>query len=865
MDAWLEYIDGLSLAAPTWMLGALAVGLLVAAWLLIAVARRSRLMMRKMTRVSLVVVTILTLALLAAALARVLHTKQEKHLAVALLVDGSASIPDAELERARQWLGDAYGRQTEEWLRTLVFAKTPRLAAAGEAGKTPDLERPEQTRGTNIARALQQAIELFPPNHTRRAVLLTDGNQTAGDLLAAANQAAAHGVEVSVLVLETRDDRDLYIEAINIPAAARPGERIQAGVVVVANYQTAARLHLTLGGKSIFDRQVELQPGRNIFETETVIADQSAVAFKAGIEEENDKHPENNELSAAITVRAQPRVAFFSARLEQDLPLVEALDAAKLQVDPADAARLPDSVGALYPYDVVVLSDPDYGALSKAQQEALMEYVQQGGGGVVAIGGDHTGELGKKDNKAPIKKMMPVAFKEKKKTEPDPVTLILIIDKSASMARQRKFVMAVAAANETIDALADKSRLGVIFFDDFPRWAIPLQEVRDAENKRQMQETLRSFGVDGGTSLYPAISEAYKKLKDDPAKVKHIILLTDGISLTTYNQWGHLVEWMGGKRITISTVALGSESDQEHLKKIASVGKGRFYFTEDVAQIPRIFLEETKQITKTGAVEKKFAPHLLKKGELLANLPLEKAPELTGYNTSDPKPTSEVFLTADRNEPLLSRWRYGLGWVTVLNTDSGLQWAKSWRAWSAYGSLMAALVRGSMAELALRNYRIETSADEDSAEVRVDATDQFGNFVEDSGLQLHITDPDGEETTVALEQTRPGGYEGKFPVAAFGSYSLRVEPAGGGLHRSQGSGRIHLAPPPEFVATQPDRPLLSNVAALGGGRVNPTPAEVLAAPEVEYPQRKPLSKYLLYAALAGILLALLIRRGLLGG
>lgn len=865
MDAWLEYLDGLSLAAPSWLLGALAVGLPVAGWLLIVVARRSRLMMKKMTRVTLVIFTVLTLALLAAALAQVLHTKQEKHLAVALLVDASASIPDAELERARNWLAQAYNAKTDEWLRTLVFAKTPRPAVAATEDGVPVVERPEQTRGTNIARALQQAIELFPPNHTRRAVLLTDGNQTDGDLLAAAGQAAAHGVEVYTVTLDARDDRDLYLEAINVPAAARPGERVQAGVVVMANYSTSARLHLTLGGKSIFDEQVTLQPGRNVFETEATITDQSASMFKASIAEENDKHPENNELSAAITVRAQPRVAFFSAQLEQDLPLVEALDAARLQVDPAGADKLPAAVGALYPYDVVILSDPNYGALSQAQQSALMEYAQQGGGGVVAIGGEHTGELGKKDHDAPIEKMMPVTFKEKKKTEPDPVTLILIIDKSASMARQRKFVMAVAAANETIDALADKSRVGVVLFDDFPRWAIPLQEVRDAENKRQMQETLRTFGVDGGTSIYPAISEAYKKLKDDPAKVKHIILLTDGISLTTFNQWGHLVEWMGSKRITISTVALGSESDREHLKKIASVGKGRFYFTEDVSQIPRIFLEETKQITKTGVVEKKFLPHLLKKGELLAGLPLEKTPELTGYNPSDPKPTCEVFMTADRNEPLLSRWRYGLGWVTVLNTDSGLAWAKSWRTWPAYGSLMAALVRGSMAELALRNYRIETSTDEEAARVQVDATDQFGNFVNDDRLQLHISDPDGKETSVALAQTRPGGYEGRFPIAAFGSYSLRVEPEGGGPNRSQGNGRIHLAPPPEFVATQPDLPLLTNVAALGGGRVNPTPAEVLTAPEVEYPQRKPLGKFLLYAALGSMLLALLIRRGLLGG
>ncbi|MDP8223288.1 MAG: VWA domain-containing protein [Candidatus Lernaella stagnicola] len=863
MGDWLEYIRGLSFGAPTYLVVLLTLGVGAAIAGLVWISRRSRLMLRPITRILVVVGTGVSLLALGLAYGEVIHTKQEKHLAVALLVDGSASVPDAELERARQWVSQAYAQRGDTWLRTVVFSKDTRLLTAADTA--PTIDRPDDSHGTDIAAAVGQAIELFPENHTRRLVLLTDGNQTEGDLVGQAASAAGHGVELHALMLGTRDDRDLFIEAINVPAAARPGELVKVSVVIVSNFETPARLQLSFAGRSIFNETVEVKPGRNVFETETRVRGKQSASFIATVNAEGDMHDDNNKLSASMRVASQPSVALFSGDLDQDLPLVEALDAARITVRPGRQSTLPRSAGALYPFDVVVLSDLDYKAMSDAQQAALMQYARDGGGGVVVLGGDKTGELGKKKTEEPIEKMMPVRFKEKKKTEPNPVTLVLVIDKSASMARERKFAMAVRAANETIDALAERSRVGVVLFDDFPRWAVHMQKVGDAESKQKLQDKLRSFGVDGGTSIYPAIGEAYKKLKDDKAKVKHIILLSDGISLTTFDQWGHLVEWMGGKRITISTVALGKESDQPHLRKIAEVGGGRYYYTEDFTQIPRIFLEETKKISKTGAIEKKIKPELLKKGDMLEGLPLTNIPHLAGYNTSDPKPTSEVFLTAERGEPLLTRWRFGLGRVTVLGTDSGAKWAAGWRKWGQYAPIMAHIVRGTMADLALRNYRIEARSADDFTNVNVDATDQYGNFVNDLKLTLKVSGPDDFEGEVVLSQSRPGGYDGRFQVPQFGTYSLRVVPEGGGLIRSQGVGQVNLTPPPEFVATRPNRALLTRATATGGGKLNPSIEEIFAVPEVEYPHRKPLWNVMLYVALGSLLLTLLIRRGILGG
>ena len=859
MASFLSYIRGLSLGVAHWEAVTLIVGLVLTVGLIYWSARTSRLMMPSRRRTALVVITGLTLLALSFSFAELTHTKKVKRLAVALLVDGSASIPDDQLQRARQWVEQAYQMHGETWIRTVAFGRTPILLPA--ADQAPAIQRPDQQPGTDISRAVHSAIELLPEDYTHRVVLLTDGNQTDGDLLAEASIAAAHGVTLDPVVLDTRAENDLYLESIHVPAAARPGERVKVGVVVVSNYATTAHLTIMQGAKSVFAQNIAIEPGRSSYEAETIVSGAGAANFVAQATADNDQHPDNNRLSASVRLDSEPKVMLFSEKPDEDLALVEALDAARIKAQIAGVDAMPSAVGALLNYDVVLLSDVDYTRLAAAKQEALINYVKDGGGGLLVVGGERTGELGQLKKKIPVLRMMPVVFKEKKKTEPNPVSLILVIDKSASMSRERKFAMAVQAANETIQMLAEKSNLGVILFDDFPRWAIPMQKVGDDENKKKMQELLRTFGVDGGTSIYPAINEAYKKLKDDPAKVKHIILLSDGISITTFEQWGHVIQWMASKKITISSVALGKESDQAHLRHIAEVGRGRYYFTEDFAQIPRIFMEETKTITKKGAVEKKIQPELLKKGDLLEGMTLEPIPEILGYNTADPKPTSEVFLTAERGDPLLARWRFGLGKVAVLLTDNGKQWALNWRTWPQYSPLLARLVRGALPDLALRNYAIAATTNENQAQVSVDATDQYGNFVNDMQLLLKVTTPTGETRDVTLTQERAGGYQGAFEVTDFGAYALRVVPQSGALVRSQGLGQVQLAPPREFVAATPDRSLLAKVAAATQGKLNPTPAEVFAEPEVEFPQRRPLWNIMLYLALGGMLIGLLVRRG----
>ncbi|MHA1568864.1 MAG: hypothetical protein ACTSXZ_05295, partial [Alphaproteobacteria bacterium] len=401
-----EFIDGLSLAVPAPKLQALAVGLIVAVVLLVLFARFSRLMMRPGQRVALVILTFVSLSLLSLSFAELIHTEKEKRLAVTLVVDGSASVTDDALVRAQQWLDQAYAVRGEHWAQTIIFGRAPVVVKPETEDAVPQLARPDEPPGSHIARAVHTATELFPEQTVRRAVVLTDGNETEGDLLSEASILASHGITLHSVVLDTRDVRDMYMESIHVPAAARPGERVTVGMTVESNFASPARVSITQDGATIFSRTVNIEPGRNNFETEALVTGEGTNVFVSRVGAAEDQMSDNNRLSASLRVVARPRVVLFSQEPDYDLPLVEALTEARLDVQVAGADAIPATTRELLAYDEVILSDLKYEELSNAQQRALMNYTREGGGGLLVAGGQNTGYLAKQEAKLPIKRAM---------------------------------------------------------------------------------------------------------------------------------------------------------------------------------------------------------------------------------------------------------------------------------------------------------------------------------------------------------------------------------------------------------------------------------------------------------------------------
>src|SRR5690606_8793554 len=104
-------------------------------------------------------------------------------------------------------------------------------------------------------------------------VVVSDGNETAGSILSAAEAAKAMGVPIDVLPVTYRSEGEVVVDQLIAPATARMGETVNLKIVLHSTTRTAGRLNLLLNGEPMdLDPEteglgvlVQLEEGMNPF------------------------------------------------------------------------------------------------------------------------------------------------------------------------------------------------------------------------------------------------------------------------------------------------------------------------------------------------------------------------------------------------------------------------------------------------------------------------------------------------------------------------------------------------------------------------------------------------------------------------
>src|SRR5262249_32924364 len=143
--------------------------------------------------------------------------------------------------------------------------------------------------------------------------------------------------------------------------------------------------------------------------------------------------------------------------------------------------------------------------------------------------------------------------------------------------------------------------------------------------------------------------------------------------------------------------------------------------------------------------EEAVGVHVQKHVELLDGVGIESAPPLRGYVSTKPKPLSEVILTSDLGEPILARWRVGLGQAVAFPSDVQDRWAGGWLKWPGYARFWAHLVRSTMRHqpgAGSSGYELSVDVDPPRAHVSVDAVGADDRFVSGLDTVLEVIDPE---------------------------------------------------------------------------------------------------------------------------
>ena len=191
--------------------------------------------------------------------------------------------------------------------------------------------------------------------------------------------------------------------------------------------------------------------------------------------------------------------------------------------------------------------------------------------------------------------------------------------------------------------------------------------------------------------MAPAMEEAHETLRSTVAKLKHVIILTDGVS--SPGDFEGIAQAMTADRITCTTVAMGGDADQTLLEEIARLGNGRYYVAEDPAQVPQIFAKETVTASKSAINEQPFPPTVVRATQVLSEIRLDEAPFLLGYVVTRPKPTAEVILATEIGRPASGLVALRTGRDVAFTSDAKARWAAEWISWPQFGQFWAQVVR----------------------------------------------------------------------------------------------------------------------------------------------------------------------------
>ncbi len=762
------------------------------------------------------------------------------------------------------------GRGPDDALGIIVFdGRALAVAAPTRADVLDRLTAVPMEEGTDIAAAVRLASATFPPDAAVRVVLFSDGVETNGDVFEAAREAArmaaaadtrrdpargGSGAAIDVVPLTYRVEREAAVKAVDVPSSAPAGSRVGVRITLEATRETRGTLRLLQEGTELDlngDAEgrgltVDAPAGESVHVVSVPLGMSRLNRFEAVFEPSDaasDTVSENNRASAFTLSPGAGSVLIVtggSAGVTDSSPLARVFEDAGLSVRRVGPAGLPEGLLGLQACDLVVLQNVAADEVPRESQEALAAYVNDFGGGLVMIGGPSSlGAGGWKGT--PIEPLLPVRLDLPEKLLSPAAAVVIVLDSSGSMgwtvlgSSKSQMQIACEGAALAIESMDKTDLVGVITFNDQHRVVVPLGANADAERAADL---VRSLGANGGTNLPPALRAAGDMLAGAKADVKHVIVLSDGISMNTDVLPGIAAE-LRERGINVSTIAVGDEADIATMSMMAAKGGGVYYPVSDPNLLPRVFVKAVRVVREPLVRRQPFVPVRTRGGGTLSpfleGVPIEM-PALRGLVLTQPRldATAGTPLATPGGEPVLAHWQAGLGKVVVFTSDAS-EWARDWLGWPGYAAMWTNVARwaarpaeqgvsvaGGRSEL-----RVERAGGSGSGEaggsVEIDyaAEDADGVPIDALSVTGSVFTPSGERVPIRLSQTSAGRYAATVPARTSGNYVVTVTPRREGDEHALLPlvGGVSVQQGTEYRRLRDNRRLLERLAAETGGRV----------------------------------------------
>ncbi len=761
---------------------------------------------------------------------------------VMFLVDRSASVTRSVSDRDVALAMETIAVSEPRWDYGLIsFAAS--AVVETPLGSVPALSPPPaRDAASNLADALKLALSTLPQGRANQIVVLSDGRFTS-DVDASVVESQLDGVPISVLPLGAELAGDARVASLIAPPETVVGRPIAIDVGVRSVEAGIASLAVYRNGDLIELRSVELPAGSSTHQFADSPPDAGLFEYRVVVKRPGDPVPENDARSTSVRTVSHPSILVIDPRGESAVPaLLRSVGLAFVT-----APRVPQ-LTTLADYRQVLLAGTPLADLTERESLDLEQFVRHLGGGVLAI-------LGEQDvrgfSSGSIDDILPISFTVPELGRQPSLAMVYLLDRSSSMnevagAKTKIRILREATAASVL-LLPSETLVGIIAFFDIYDWVFPLQRLGDGT---EAYRAIASMGAFGGTDIYYPLDDAVDRLIEADARVKQILLISDGQTTEVGRDFPGLYEKLDAHPdITLSAIGISSNPNIPFLTRLVDHGRGELYLANSFATLPQITMQVTQRLSRSRFVTGDIA--VTAAAGPLADL--VDVPHLQGYVLTYPRAEASTLLWTGE-DPVFATWRIGLGSVSVLNADLSGAWSPEWLSWSGMPELFDRLLR-TTEPLATVATGVTATLDvgPETTALGIDARTSRGAF--DNFLSFTGTLVPGAATIVA-RQAAPGFYAGVFPTPAEGAHALLVQETRSGRSFSL---PVTIPYSHEYDAFGVDTAALADLAETTGGQMLATGEALVPVRAADGEREVALFPHLLGAALALFLLDLSLR------
>ena len=186
-----------------------------------------------------------------------------------------------------------------------------------------------------------------------------------------------------------------------------------------------------------------------------------------------------------------------------------------------------------------------------------------------------------------------------------PLNIALVIDKSGSMSSSDKIGFAREAAMSIIDQLESYDRVSIVTFDSNVQVALPSMLASDRE---AIKRVIAGISTGSNTALHGGMTTGGSEIRRhyNNEFLNRVILLSDGkanVGPSSNNQLASAARSLGDEGISVTTMGLGLDYNEDTMTAIADAAGGNYYFIESGDQMAYQFQQELSGMMQVAALQ----------------------------------------------------------------------------------------------------------------------------------------------------------------------------------------------------------------------------------------------------------------------